>query len=482
MLLKELLKNIDIIDTRNYKGDTKINNIVYDSRKAGAGSLFVCIEGFKSDGHKYISQAVDNGTVAVVVQKDIDDNIDIPIIKINNTRKGLALLSACFYKNPTQHFKLIGVTGTNGKTTTTYLIKSILEMNNQKVGLIGTNQNMIGDEIIPTERTTPESLELQQLFSKMLDKNVDTVIMEVSSHSLDLHRVDGCDFDIGIFTNLTQDHLDYHKTMDKYIEAKNILFKKCKKGIVNIDDKYSNYILKNADSELLTFAIDKDADVKAKDIVLSQKGVEFTLCYQDIKQERMSLSIPGKFSVYNALGSIAACIILGVPTSVIKKGLSNAKGVPGRAQVVADHLDYTIIIDYAHTPDGLDNILNTVNGFVKGRVITVFGCGGDRDAAKRPLMGKTAGELSDFCIVTSDNPRNEDPNKIIEDILPGIDETDCEYIIIENRLNAIKHAMKIAKKGDVVVLAGKGHETYQEIKGVKYDFNEESIVRELAQS
>lgn len=476
MLLKDMLKNVDVeyIDGNR---NIDISGIAYDSRKVKDGDLFVCITGFKVDGHDFIPQAIAQGAAAVVVEKEVK-SAAVPIIKVNNTRRALALTAAEFFDNPSSKFKLIGVTGTNGKTTTTYLIKTILELQGNKVGLIGTNQNMIREKVIPTERTTPESYELQHLFAQMADEKVDYVVMEVSSHSLDLHRVDGCYFEVGIFTNLTQDHLDFHKTMDNYVKAKTKLFHRCKTGIVNSDDEYSQYILEHGTSKMLTFGIANKADIWAKDVRLSDKGVCFDVTTPQ-GTESMELGIPGKFSVYNALGSIGACVALGVNLQTIRQGLRRAKGVPGRAQVVETGKDYTVLIDYAHTPDGLENIISTVQDFAKGRVVTLFGCGGDRDSKKRPIMGKIAGELSDFCIVTSDNPRTEDPTQIINHILEGIKNTKCPYVVIENRMEAIKYALKNAQKGDVILLAGKGHETYQEINGVKYPFDEKQIVEEL---
>ncbi len=476
MLLKDLLACVEAVEI---KGDlhTEIGGIAYDSRKVQKGDLFVCIAGFKVDGHDFIAQAVEKGAAAVVVEKDVEE-ASIPMVKVINARSALAFIAAAFFDHPSSKFKLIGVTGTNGKTTTTYLIKTILALQGYKVGLIGTNQNMIGDEVIPAERTTPESLELQQLFSRMVREQVDYVVMEVSSHSLALHRVDGCAFEVGIFTNLTQDHLDFHITMENYLKAKTKLFTRCNTGIVNVDDSSSPYILEHGTCKMVTIGIEYDADIRAKETIVSEKGVQFQI---DTAQgsANMALGIPGKFSIYNALGSIGACMALGMDLRQIKEGLRSARGVPGRAQVVETGRPFTVLIDYAHTPDGLKNIIGTVKGFAKGRVVTLFGCGGDRDCKKRPVMGKVAGEGSDFCIVTSDNPRTEEPMRIINHILEGMKETDCPHVVIENRLAAIEYALQNAQKDDVIVLAGKGHETYQEINGKKYPFHEEEIVTGL---
>ncbi|NLY42440.1 MAG: UDP-N-acetylmuramoyl-L-alanyl-D-glutamate--2,6-diaminopimelate ligase [Clostridiaceae bacterium] len=474
-----LEKLTNIVETEYIIGniDAVIKGIAYDSRKVKPGDLFVCIKGFKADGHDYIEEAIQKGASAVMVEKEVGE-LPVPRIKVTHSRKALALVSAAFYNHPSSEFKLIGVTGTNGKTTTTYLIKSILEAGGSKVGLIGTNQNMIGEKVLPAHHTTPESLELQRLFYDMAREKVEYVVMEVSSHSLELDRVEGCDFEVGIFTNITQDHLDFHGTMENYLKAKSKLFDRCKKGVVNIDDVNSDYILKNGKCDMMTFAIESIADVRAENLSISASGVKFD-CITPHGNAFIELAIPGKFSVYNALGSIGACLSLGINLRQIQKGLKQAKGVPGRAQIVETGKDFAVIIDYAHTPDGLENILNTVRGLAKGRVVTLFGCGGDRDRTKRPVMGKIAGELSDFCIITSDNPRTEDPGVIIDHIEEGIKKTPCPYVRIENRYEAIRYAIRNAEKDDVIVLAGKGHETYQILKDKVIDFDEEKIVREI---
>ncbi|WHH58888.1 UDP-N-acetylmuramoyl-L-alanyl-D-glutamate--2,6-diaminopimelate ligase [Petroclostridium sp. X23] len=476
MRLDKLIKAIEpeiVLGDRN----VEISGIAYDSRKVNAGDLFVCIKGFKVDGHEFISQAIESGAAAIVSEKEIT-GLSVPLVKVNNSRRAMALISAEFYDHPSTKFNLVGITGTNGKTTTTYLIKTILEQQGRKVGLIGTNQNMIGDRILPTERTTPESMELQKLFAEMVIEDVDDVVIEVSSHSLELNRVDGCHFEVGVFTNITQDHLDFHLNMENYLKAKTKLFQRCKIGIINCDDTGSTYILENGTCKMMTFGIEQGADIKATELEITSKGVGF----QTITPEgecRIHLSIPGRFSIYNALGSIGACMALGVDLNDIKQGLKVAKGVPGRAQIVETGKDFMVLIDYAHTPDGLKNILSAVKGFVKGRVVTLFGCGGDRDKTKRPIMGRIAGAMSDFCIVTSDNPRTEDPMQIILQIEEGVKGTECPYIIIENRYEAIEYALRNAQEDDVIVLAGKGHETYQEINGKKYPFDENEIVKEI---
>ncbi len=476
MILSELLNGIEILQVQG-NIDVRVSGIAFNSKEVKPGDLFVCISGFKTDGHDYACDALERGAVAVVAEKPIEETAATTVV-VKNTRYALSCIAAAFYEHPYKKFKLIGVTGTNGKTTSTYLIKSILENSGQTVGLIGTNQNMIGDEVIPSYHTTPDSLELMKLFRRMADEGVDTVVMEVSSHSLALDRVASCEFDIGAFTNVTQDHLDFHETMENYVLAKAELFKKCRKGLFNADDEACELLQKNASCDILTYSAKTDADLKAENIVYRATGVEFDMILSD-ECERVSLSIPGGFSVYNALTAAGCCIAAGLSLKEISDGLKTAKGVKGRIEVVETNTDYTVIIDYAHTPDGLLNILNAIRGFAKGRIVTLFGCGGDRDKTKRPQMGKIAGELSDFCVVTSDNPRSEEPGAIIEDILAGLRETDCRYAVVENRFEAIEFALDNAKKDDIILLAGKGHEPYQILKDRTIVFDEREIVLKL---
>ena len=465
MLLKDLLCEIEYEGT----GEIEVTSVESSSLTVKEGSAFVCIKGYETDGHKYAKNAAEKGASVIIAQDDVD--VSCPVVKVKDTRRCLAIMCNEFYNNPSKEFKLVGITGTNGKTTTTFLIKQILEKAGQKVGLIGTNQIMIGEEIYPASRTTPDSFELQGLFRKMADSKVDTVVMEVSSHALYLDRVYGSDFDVGVFTNLTQDHLDFHKTMENYRDAKAILFDICKKGVINTDDKNGEFIAKNAKCEVMTYGIDESADINAKNVTLEQKGVSF-----EINDKKYSLAIPGKFSVYNALSAIGALKALGIDDEIIREGLSEAKGVRGRAEVIPVSDEFTVLVDYAHTPDGIENILKTAKGFAKGRVVILFGCGGDRDNTKRPIMGQIASSLADFCIVTSDNPRTENPMNIINEILPGVK---GEHIVIENRREAIEYAIKNAQKDDVVILAGKGHEDYQQIGKEKIHFDEVEILMEL---
>jgi UDP-N-acetylmuramoyl-L-alanyl-D-glutamate--2,6-diaminopimelate ligase len=476
MILKDLIKNLETLDVI---GDLNldIDSIAYDSRKTKNGSLFVCVEGFKVDGHKFIPQAIENGTKALLVQREVEVPDGITVVRVKDTRYALASVADIFHKHPSGDFKLVGVTGTKGKTTTTYMIKSILDTFGHKTGLIGTICNKIGNEVLPTDRTTPESLDLQELFGEMVEKKVDSVVMEVSSHALDLHRVSCSEFDIGVFTNLSRDHLDFHKTFENYLAAKIKLFKMCKKGLVNIDSEYGKQVVENAECEVFTYGIDRDADIKATDIVKKQDSVEFKVTTPWFSGD-IRVNIPGKFSVYNALAAIGSCALMGIPFEYVKAGLENVT-VPGRAEVVPTGTDYTIIIDYAHSPDSLENILTTVKGYAPARVISLFGCGGDRDKTKRPIMGEISGKYADFTVITSDNPRTEEPSAIINDIEEGIKKTQAAYITIVDRREAIKYAMQIAQPKDIIVLAGKGHETYIMLNDKTIHFDEREVVKEI---
>ena len=475
MKLKELLRGLGVLELHADEA-LDITGVQYDSRQVSPGDLFVAISGFQTDGHKYIPKAMENGAACVVCEKKPET--DIPYVLVPDARAALAALGANWFGHPADDLCIIGITGTNGKTTSTYLLKHVLEKTlGAKVGLIGTIQNMIGDEILHTERTTPESFELQKLFADMRDAGCTHVIMEVSSHALVLHRADQIRFGAAVFTNLTEDHLDFHKTMDAYCDAKAMLFRRCETGAVNVDDAYAKRIMEQADCRLLTYSAQgKPAALKAEHIGLFSDRVEFDAVYQN-ERVPVTLGIPGIFSVYNALGVIAAALALDIPLAAIADALRTAQSVKGRVEVVpTPGKGYTVLIDYSHTPDSLENILKAVRGFCAGRIIAVFGCGGDRDPYKRPVMGRIAAELSDLAIVTSDNPRTEDPYKILRQILAGMQDTETPYEVIESRVSAIGRAMELAQKDDVIVLCGKGHETYQEIGHEKHHLDEREVV------
>ncbi len=474
MKLKELLNGLDLLEIQADL-ELDITGVCYDSRQVRPGDLFVAIAGFAADGHKFIPKALADGAAAVLCQ---EPTVMGNFVRIADTRLGLALVSANWFGHPADRMTMIGITGTNGKTTSTYLLKHVLETAlGAKVGLVGTIQNMIGDEVIHTERTTPESYDLQALFRRMLDAGCTHVIMEVSSHALSLHRVGGVRFQTGVFSNLTQDHLDFHHTMEEYRKAKSLLFSICDHGVINVDDPAGVAMIPEAKCPIVTYsAAGNRADLTAEHIGLHQTRVDFDATYENWTAPAM-VNIPGGFSVYNALSVIGAALTLGLTLPEITEALSTAQGVKGRAEVVpTPGKDYTVIIDYSHTPDSLENILKTARAFCKGRLIAVFGCGGDRDPIKRPIMGRIAGQFADFAVVTSDNPRTEDPMKIIDQILPGVQETGTPFTVIENRRQAIRWAMDNAGPGDVIILAGKGHETYQEIGHEKFHLDEREEV------
>ena len=471
MKLRELLEGVSY---EILQGDPviEVKSIEYDSRKVTEGDVFVCITGFQTDGHKFAEMAEKQGASALICER-MPERIEpgITVIQVKNSREALALMAVKYCDDPSKKMKVIGVTGTNGKTTTTYLMKSVLDHVGKKVGVVGTIENRIGDRVLHTERTTPESKELQELLNTMAEEQVFHVVMEVSSHSLDLHRVDGIQFEIGIFTNLTQDHLDYHKTMENYKEAKAKLFERAKKSVINLDDATGGFMKEKARGQVLTFAIENNADLKARDIVISAEGTDFSLTWEG-KEYQVHLSTPGRFSVYNALGAIGACLFLEIPMEEIIAGLEENHGVAGRFQTVRNKKGFQAVVDYAHTPDGLDNIIKTAREFAKGRIITIFGCGGDRDKTKRPIMGEIAGSGSDYCIITSDNPRTEDPLTILSEVEAGVKATKCLYEKIADRREAIVQGAKMAKAGDVIIIAGKGHENYQVFKDATIHFDD----------
>ena len=482
MNLKNVLKGIKGLKAKG-ELDLELAGIESNSKQ---DFMFVAIKGFSVDGHEFVNSAIENGAKVIVVQEGCDLkkfnlNEDITLIVSQDTREFLALASSNFYKNPSSKFKLIGITGTKGKTTTTFMIKEILEKAGKKVGLVGTIATYInGKKIQDSDRTTPESLELQRLFAKMVEENVEYVVMEVSSQSLKLHRVDGCQFDIVAFTNLSEDHISEkeHPDMQDYFESKLKLFKMCKTGFVNIDDIHGNKIpAMFPESDITAYGIDNTGNFLAKDITITNSYVDFKVKITD-RNERIKVDIPGRFTVYNALAAIGICKKIGISSDIIKEALEKIK-VPGRSEMIENKLNIPIMIDYAHSPESLQNILQAVSSYTRGRVISVFGCGGDRDSRKRPIMGEISGKVADYTIITSDNPRTEDPKLIVNEIEEGIKKTKGKYEVIVDRTEAIKKAIKMANKNDIIVLAGKGHEPYQEINGVKYPFDERIIVNEI---
>ena len=485
MELKRMLVGLEGLKV---KGDLSVDikGVERDSKEIKEGYLFVAIKGFSVDGHQFVKDAIANGAVAVMIEEGCDfKSLEIPdnitIVMAKNTREGLAIVSSNFYDNPSEKFKLIGITGTKGKTTTTFMIKEILQKAGKKVGLIGTIATYIGDKKIQdSERTTPESLELQKLFKMMADEGVDAVVMEVSSQSLKLHRVDGCDFDIVVFTNFSEDHISpkEHPDMEDYFQSKLKLFKMCKTGITNVDDLYGAKIPRLfPDSDITTYGIDNHAKMMAKDITITNSYVDFKVKIVD-RNERVRTGIPGRFSVYNSLAAICVAQKFGVSAENVKEALLDVR-VPGRSEMVDNKLEIPIMIDYAHSPESLENILKAVKSYTRGRVISVFGCGGDRDSGKRPIMGEISGRIADYTIITSDNPRTEDPEKIVNQIEEGIKKTKGKYEVVVDRQEAIEKAIKMANDKDIIILAGKGHEPYQEINGVKYPFDERIIVRDI---
>lgn len=484
------LKNIlSTLEGLKVKGDLNIDisNIDSDSRNIKKNGLFVAIKGFDVDGHNYIKEAIKRGAVAVIASIDADKKLlkeimdKVTLILATDTRLALAICACNFYDNPSRKFKLVGITGTKGKTTTSFMVKRILEKAGKKVGLVGTIATYIGDEKLEdSDRTTPESIKLQQLFSRMARENCEVVIMEVSSQSLKLHRVAGCDFDIGVFTNFSEDHISAkeHPDMKDYFESKLKLFDMCKIGFVNSDDLQTAKIPRLLpDKNISTYGIDNYCNLLAKDITITNSFVDYKVKI-GTRNERIKIDIPGRFSVYNSLAAIAITTKLGCGAEEIKEALLDLK-VPGRSELVENKKELTIMIDYAHSPESLENILSAVKSYTKGRVISLFGCGGDRDSGKRPLMGEISGKIADFTIITSDNPRTEEPEKIVKQIEEGMKKTKGKYICIVDRIEAIKYAIKMANKNDIIVLAGKGHEPYQEINGVKHPFDERIIVNDI---
>ena len=475
MKLKDVLKGLDIL-AATADLEQEITGVSYDSRTTAPGDVFVAISGEAVDGHRFIPMAAEKGAVCVVCERVPEGGV--AYVQVENTRRALALMGGNWFDHPAREMTMVAVTGTSGKTTSTYLIKSILEQKaGAKVGLVGTIQNMIGTEVLPTERTTPESFELHRLFRQMSDAGCTHVVMEVSSHALVLDRVYGIRFAIGIFTNLSQDHLDFHHTMEEYCDAKAILFDRCDVAIYNADDPWSQRMLAHCPCRTFSYSAQREADLWAQSIRLHAGSVDFD-AQADTEWSHVHVGIPALFTVYNTLDAMAACWNLGVPLTDCADALARNHGVKGRMEIIpTPGMDFTILNDYAHKPDALEKVLKAAREFAKGRVVVLFGCGGDRDRTKRPIMGEIAARLADFSIVTSDNPRTEEPLAIIDDILAGMQ--GCQAIAVEpDRVKAIHYAMDHAQPGDVIVLAGKGHEDYQEINHQHFPMDERVIVVE----
>ena len=475
MTLEKLIQNLDCEVSGNR--DIEIKGIEFDSRKITDGYLFFCIDGFETDGHRYAPKAVENGASAIVTNYYMEELSQVTQIIVSDSRKAMAVISANYYDNPSRKLMMIGVTGTSGKTSTTYMLKSIFEEAGYKVGVIGTISIIMGDKVIQSEHTTPESKELQKILKNMVDEGMDVVVMEVSSHSLYLDRVYGIEFDGAIFTNLSQDHLDFHKDFEHYFEAKSILFERSIKCAINTDDTYGRRMMDIALGEKKSFGMEENCDYRAVNTNYEIDGSSFDLVLGK-ETRNVAINIPGQFMVYNALGAIAVSDMLGIDMEKIITGIGKVNNVPGRVeQLDSKGHGYRVVLDYCHKPEALKDVLVMIRGYAKGNIICVFGCGGNRDHEKRPIMGKIAEDNSDFVIVTSDNPRFEEPMDIINMILKGMDKDN--HIVIEDRREAIKYALMNARKDDVILLAGKGHEDYQEIKGIHYPFDEKVIVEEL---
>ncbi len=487
MNLKNILSGLDGLKAKGPL-DIEVNEIKNSSSQVQKGDMFVAIDGFDTDGHQYIEEALEKGAKVIMAQadkltKDMIKNLpeDVTLILAPDTRHAISICACNFYKNPSKKLKLIGVTGTKGKTTTTFMIKSVLEKQGLKVGLIGTICTYIGDKNLgDNDRTTPESLELQQLLSRMVEEKCDVAVMEVSSQSLKLGRVDGCEFEIGIFTNFSKDHISpkEHPSMEDYYESKVKLFTMCKYAFINSDDIYANKLPKLVPNcTFKTYGIDNPSELLAKDITVTNSSVDFKVKI-DGKNQRIKTGIPGRFSVYNSLAAISVASRFNCSVENIQEALLNVR-VPGRSELVDNEKELTIMIDYAHSPESLESILNTVREYTQGKVICVFGCGGDRDSGKRPIMGEISGVYADYTIITSDNPRSEEPEEIINQIEKGIKKTKGSYECIIDRKEAIKKGIQMLHKKDILVIAGKGHELTQEIKGKKISFDEREIIHDI---
>lgn len=474
MKIGELIKSINAVCPKSIE-DIECSGIFSDSRKVRENAVFVCIKGLRSDGHDYANAVVNEGVKAVICEKSV--GLDCEII-VEDTRKAYALLCAAFFGNPAKKLHLIGITGTSGKTTTSYMIKSLLEQEGHKVGVIGTIQIVIGDEILPSHYTTPDAYELHSMFSLMLKAGCDYCVMEVSSQALDQKRTYGLHFDTAVFTNLSQDHLDYHITMDNYLNAKLELFTMCDNAVINFDDERAEKVIdfaKANNCKVYTFSSKSNlADYCAKEMKYNADSVSYVLVTTG-QIGRVKVMVPGVFMIYNSMAAAVTGISCNIEFDDVIEHMQSVRGVKGVVEVVPNDRDFTMIIDFAHTPEELTNVITMLSQFKKGRLVALFGCGGDRDRTKRPLMAKAVSELADFTIVTSDNPRTEEPSKIIEDIIPGIKDG-AEYVVIEDRKEAIKYAVKNAKTDDLILFAGKGYETYQILKSGTIHFDEREVI------
>lgn len=481
--MKTLINLLSILPVYQLEGEIDhqtVTGLTVDSREVKEGDLFVCIPGYTVDGHAFVNQAKENGAIAIVAEKTVDV-VGIPIIYVRDTNRVLPILANQFYDHPTKKLHVTGVTGTNGKTSVTHLLDEIYRLDERKTASIGTIQMKIGNEVYPVANTTPEASFLQKNFQAMVQQKVEHVVMEVSSHALDLGRVNGCDFDTAIFTNLSQDHLDFHKDMDSYMRAKTRLFfqlgnsydaKHPKYAVINQDDAYSDAFIRATSQPVVTYGIDHEANVQASDIILAATGTSFRLTTW-MGEVFIHTNLMGKFNVYNMLAATTAALLSGVPLKTIKQSFEHSKGVRGRFEAVDSDLGFGVVIDYSHTPDSLDNVLKTLKSFVKGRIYLVVGCGGDRDKKKRPIMAEIADQQADFTFYTSDNPRSEDPMQIIEDMLVGVKSK--QYEVCLDRKEAIENAIARAEADDVVLIAGKGHENYQIIGDQVLDFDDYQI-------
>jgi UDP-N-acetylmuramoyl-L-alanyl-D-glutamate--2,6-diaminopimelate ligase len=479
--LHQLIDTLHLLNPYNGP-NIDITSIENDNRQVKKGSLFICLKGYTVDGHDYAKSAVENGAVAIIAERTLQ--LDVPVIVVKDSFRAMSVLADAFYGQPSQKLHLIGITGTNGKTTTSHLIEKIFADQNKKTGLIGTMYTKIGEEKVENKNTTPESLTLQKTFKSMLDNGVEMAVMEVSSHALDLGRVHGTDFDVAVFTNLSQDHLDYHETMDEYKRAKGLLFSQLgnsfkvsqpKYAILNADDITYHDYKKVTAAHIVTYGIDNDADIMAAQIKMTPEGTAFQIVIHG-QSYPITIQLAGKFNVYNVLASIAAALVSNIPLPSIISSLEQIEGVPGRFELVKAGQDFSVIVDYAHTPEALENVLKTIKQFADQEIYTVVGCGGDRDKTKRPLMAQIACRYSTIPIFTSDNPRSEEPMSILKDMEKGV--IGYTYHTIIDRKDAIKYAINHANKGDVILIAGKGHETYQTIGGQNYDFDDRLVAKE----